>query len=486
MGPLDLLLVNPNAKLEAYGKLSELSAIEPPFWCVLVAGFLRQQGFTVAILDAEAENLGAEGTAEMIVEQRPGLMDIAVLGINRGTSSTPKMPAVRQICQQVKKKAPDLKIILSGIHPSAVPIRTLDEEPCDYVVQGEGILTLWGLLSTLKQAGGDFTRYFSFPGLWFIHKDERRSVEAGLRPLLLDLDILPTPAWDLLDMRKYRCHIWQALHDVDSRSPYGTIYSSMGCPHNCNFCNCSALYSNKPGIRYRGPERVAQDLHELACEYGVRNFKIMDEIFVLNKERVLAVCKAISMLNYPDLNIWAHATVGSLDADICASLRAAGFTWISLDIKSACDMARAGVGKGYNDDRIYDAVELCHNAGIHVIGNFMFGLPTDNIKTMRETLKLAQGLNCEYANFYCNTAYPGSRLYEMKVRQQRPLPEFWFQYAQCSPDFQPLDTKHIKGQRVVEFRDEAFHTYFSSRRYQKMIEDTFGPQAKKHIQKVLK
>ncbi|MCG2718258.1 MAG: cobalamin B12-binding domain-containing protein, partial [Nanoarchaeota archaeon] len=80
---LDLLLVNPGARKQVYGGLgSSLSGIEPPLWCGLIAAFIREQGYPVKIIDAEAENWSPEYTAEKIAEYNPLLADIIVLGSN--------------------------------------------------------------------------------------------------------------------------------------------------------------------------------------------------------------------------------------------------------------------------------------------------------------------------------------------------------------------------------------------------------------------
>ena len=91
---LDLLLINPGARKQVYGKLSSsLSGIEPPLWCGLIAGSIREKGYSVKIIDAEAENLSPEQTADMIAKHNPLLAAIIVLGSNPSAASTPKITA---------------------------------------------------------------------------------------------------------------------------------------------------------------------------------------------------------------------------------------------------------------------------------------------------------------------------------------------------------------------------------------------------------
>ena len=107
-----------------------------------------------------------------------------------------------------------------------------------------------------------------------------------------------------------------------------------------------------------------------------------------------------------------------------AELKAAGINWLALGIESKSKFVRDGVAKGrFNDEDIYRIVQQIKDAGIHVIGNYIFGLPDDNFQTMNETLNMALEMNCEMANFYSAMAYPGSQLYDMAVKESIALPE---------------------------------------------------------------
>ena len=127
MPKVDVLFVNPNAKKDVYGTLaSELAGIEPPIWCGLKAAYLREKGFNVKIIDAEGENLSQVDTAKKITSEDLLYVDIVVMGLNPSASSTPKMVAVKELIFEIRKRKSDMKIMLSGLHPSALPKRTLE------------------------------------------------------------------------------------------------------------------------------------------------------------------------------------------------------------------------------------------------------------------------------------------------------------------------------------------------------------------------
>jgi radical SAM superfamily enzyme YgiQ (UPF0313 family) len=120
-------------------------------------------------------------------------------------------------------------------------------------------------------------------------------------------------------------------------------------------------------------------------------------------------------------------------------------------------------------------------AGIHVIGNYIFGLPEDDHESMQATLDLALEVNCEFANFYSTMAYPGSPLYAQAIRAGWPLPDTWSGYSQHSIDSRPLPTRYLSSDEVLRFRDAAFQRYYRDQRYLEMIRNTFGEATVREI-----
>ncbi len=472
----DLLLVNPSAKLENYGPLTPFSAIEPPLWAALIAAYIRQHDYSVEILDAEAEGMDALQTAEAIHSRQPRLCAIVVLGINPSVSSTPKMTAVRKLVSLLKH---DVWMVLTGLHPSALPEKTLQETGV-FVAQGEGFQTILGLLRADLQGDLD-----DVPGLWWREGIIKDTIKCGPPAPLVDVDDLPMAAWDLLPMEKYRCHNWQALGDPERRSPYAMVYTSLGCCFTCSYCNIHAMYGGKPGIRYRNPLKVAAEIDYLVRTHDVHIFKFMDEMFALKKGHVMETCEAIAALGH-DLNIWAYARADTLTPDMAQAMRRAGIRWLCFGFESASEAVRLGVAKRYHQEEIARVVALCRWAGINIIANFLVGLPDDDLETMQETLDMAKRFNFEYFNLYACAAYPGSPLYEEAVAKGLRLPREWEDWSQFSPNFLPMPTKHLTAGQVLEFRDRAFREYFSRAEYLAMVREKFGEVAVRHIEEMLK
>jgi anaerobic magnesium-protoporphyrin IX monomethyl ester cyclase len=129
-------------------------------------------------------------------------------------------------------------------------------------------------------------------------------------------------------------------------------------------------------------------------------------------------------------------------------------------------------------------VRKIQDAGINVIGNYIFGLPDDTHATMRETLDLALEANCEFANFYCAMAYPGSKLYQLALDQRWELPSSWIGYSQHSYETHPLRTEALASAEVLKFRDEAFTRYFSDPGYLDLVRRRFGEDVLAHVRQM--
>jgi radical SAM superfamily enzyme YgiQ (UPF0313 family) len=476
---VDLVLVNPGGRARIYQSLAtELAAVEPPVWAGLMASFVRGRGHSVAILDTNAEELSPEQAAALVVEMRPRLVAVPVYG-HQPSASTQVMPAASAVVAALKDLAPELPVLMVGGHVASLPQRTLAEERCDFVADGEGLHTMVDLLEALgASASPDLSRV---RGLWT--RAGAGAVRTAPAPLVMHVDEeMPGVAWDLLPMAKYRAHNWHCFGEA-SREPYVALYTTLGCPYHCSFCCIQAPFKSGEAVagykesansyRFWSPGRVLDELTLLVERHGVRNVKIADEMFVLNARHVNAICDGIALRGLP-LNIWAYARVDTVKDSMVDKLARAGVRWLAFGIEAASERVRADVDKGFGDELVFRTLEKVRGAGIKVIGNYIFGLPEDDHDTMQKTLDMAIDLNCEFANFYCAMAYPGSSLYERAIAEGWSLPATWSGYSQHAVDSLPLPTKHLPAGAVLRFRDDAFQTYFKNPRYLQMVEATFG------------
>ncbi|KKN12793.1 hypothetical protein LCGC14_1012920 [marine sediment metagenome] len=414
-----MLIVNPNCK-----NPSPMAAIEPPIWCALLAGSLQSP--LPLPYDAPGNTIldaELEGLSIDETVERIGLEPcvLVAMGANPSASSTPKMDVVNEL----RKRIPGA--YMAGLHPAALRGR----------------------------------RIFKIPS------------PAKLKYL--------SPVIEIEDYSQYRAHNWHCLHDLNDRGNYAVIYTSFGCPFDCSYCNIHSLYKTRK-VEFKRPAVVVEDIAYLVYYRGVRNIKIADELFVLNEEHVNAICDGLIERNY-NLNMWAYARVDMVNPPLLEKMKKAGIDWLCYGFEAGDDSVLEGAGKNQTIEQMFAAAEMTHQAGINILGNFMFGLPDDNMRSMRATLDMAKELKCEWVNMYAAMAYPGSKLYEDTPKEH--LPEKWADYGQYSRNSKPLPTKHLTSEEVLWFKDNAFREYFTNPDYQSMIRNKFGQQAVDHIKEML-
>lgn len=485
---LDLLLVNPNTRRQVYQGLgTELAAVENPVWAGLIAAFALRRGVSVRILDAEAEGWTAEKAAKEAAALDPVLTAVVIYG-HQPSASTQNMPGARAFATEFKRLDPTRKLLFVGGHVASLPERTLNEETADFVCTGEGLHTVVDLVAALKAGASDLKRV---PDL--AYRDGAGVAMTPAAPLVQDLDRdMPVMPWELLPMDKYRAHNWHCFDGLQ-RQPYASIYTTLGCPYHCTFCCIQAPFkageaaagmkASVNSYRMWSAKSVLAQLEILVEKYGVRNVKLADELFVLNPSHVETICDGIIARGW-DLNFWAYARVDSVRDRQIEKLKKAGVNWLAFGIEAADAKVRDDVQKGFDQADIATIIGKARAAGIRVIGNYIFGLPEDDLSTMQKTLDMALDLNCEFANFYCTMAYPGSELYRQAVAQGWKLPDSWSGFSQHSVDTLPLPTRHLTAGQVLKFRDAAFTTYFTNPRYLEMVERTFGAPTVAHIREM--
>jgi radical SAM superfamily enzyme YgiQ (UPF0313 family) len=488
MSNLDVLLITPPSRNDVYQDLAnEYAAIEPPVWSSLIANYLIKRNYNVKILDAEAENLNYKQTAEKISKENPLIAVYMVYG-QQPSASTQCMSGGNKTAKEVNiLSSNSISSLIIGTHASALPEVTLNEGIYTFICQGEGPLTIQGLLDFKKKG----KKLSEIPGLWYKDRDGHvKHTKSAKMFENLDAD-LPGQAWDLLDMSKYKAHNWHTFHNLDSRNSYASLQTSLGCPFKCTFCCINAPFERNT-IRYWSADHIITQIKILVEKYNIYNIKIPDEMFVLNPKQINELCDKILAQGYGDkLNFWAYARIDTLNNDeMLKKMSKSGFKWLALGIESSSKHVRDGVAKGRFDN--YDIEKIVgkvRDMGFFVGANYIFGLPDDDHNSMQETLDLSIRINSEWANFYSAMAYPGSQLYPLAKSKNWQLPDDkggpgWIGYSQHAYETLPLRTEKIKASEVLEFRDKAFNAYFKNTNYLSMVKKLYGAKVESHIKKM--
>lgn len=477
MKQLDVLFVHPNAAKRIYQDLAaNFSAIETPIWAGMLASHCRVKGFDVNILDCEALHLNDEEAVVEIKKLNPRLVVFVVYG-QQPSASSQNMEGSTIMAAMLKDHAPELKVLFVGGHIAALSREVLERHSCiDFVCQNEGVYTISSLLKTDLKDGLDKV-------LGLGYRQEGRVVLNAPSPIVAKADLprdLPGIAWDLLPLKNYRTALWHSYPNKSERQPFAAIYTSLGCPMKCSFCMINIInrqdneFSDGSAIfRYWDPEHIIKEFDYLASQ-GIVNIKIADELFVLNANHFMKVCELIIERGYK-FNIWCYSRVDTVKPQFLETLKKAGVNWLALGIESGNSRVRKDVTKGRFDDvDIRAVVKTIRDHGINVIGNYIFGLPEDDMESMQCTLDLAMEMNTEEANFYSAMAYPGSPLYGIAKKEGWKLPDTYAGYSQHSYYSQPLPTKYLTSEQVLAFRDEAWIKYHTNPKFLDLLRKKFG------------
>lgn len=513
---MDILFVNANSSEISYQELSKkFAAIETPIWAGMLANHARIRGFSTAILDCEAERLDTTDSAKSCIDATARIVCFVVYGQNPN-DGTPRMEGSIATAKLLKKLKPSQKILFVGPHMSALPRETLANEDCiDFICQNEGVYTISNLLKVENL--NDETQLKKVKGLGFRSSEYKRNAlkmyseesiyfdEASGVILNDSEDVVPRDkleedlpgiAWDLLPSpTKYRTSFWHSWPNNSDTSPFASIYTSLGCPHRCSFCMINIINrkDNKPGIasadsnlfRYWQPSFMIKHFDKLA-EMGITNIKIADELFVLNPNHFMELCKLITERGHK-FNFWAYSRVDTCKPQYLEALKKAGVNWLALGIENPNQsLRREFVKGGFEEVKVVDLIKDIHNAGINVIGNYIYGLPPDTHESMKQTLEFSLNNLTEAFNIYPAQALPGSPLYLEARKQGWKLPDRYAGYSMLSYHTQNTSNGQLTAAEILKARDEAWTTYHKNPEYLKLLETKFGSKAKQSVEDMLK
>ena len=499
---LDCLFVSPGNSKGSYQELSKTySAIETPTWSLLLAESCRSVGFSVGILDVNAENLTLDACYLKINNLRPKILCFTVYGqnVNAGTTS---MSGALLLSKYLKEKKIDIPIVYVGSHVQSLPYESLNnEKSIDIILTNEGVYSLRNLLK-LENFKTENLKKINGIGFRDIDKVILNEPEKIVPQEKMDVD-LPGYAWDLLPYKEkpfdlYRSPMWHAEYQESKRSPYAAIQTSLGCKFGCDFCMINIINrnnndevgvaSNYSFMRWWSPEFIIKEFDKL-IKYGVETIRIVDEMFLLNPKYYLPLCELLKSRNKKDnLRMWAYSRIDTIKKpNVLEIVRSAGIKWLCLGIESGKKEIRLEITKGkFEDVDVETVIDKVHQADIDVMANYIYGLPGDTEQSILETLNLSKKLCTRGWNTYASMALPGSNLYKLALEKKYKLPDNYEGYAWLSYECQPLRNENMTAEKILKMRDDAFIDYHTYKPFLKKIKEKFGKKAVDNIKSMTK
>jgi len=390
----DIILIHPPTNLSVWEK--KLGSKLPPIGLASLAGYLREKGVSVKIMDALNLGLSADSVLDYIKQNSPDYVGI--------TATTNMITNAANLANRIKEDSPHITTIIGGAHVSALPEETIERFPSfDVGVFGEGEKTLYQLINTGKIDS-------TIKGI--VYRNNGTVTKTMNRDYIKNLDELPFPAYDLLpDFPDY----YRPTPNNYALLPVAPIISSRGCPFSCTFCD-RAVFGQK--WRAHSVDYLISLIKYLKDRYKLREICFYDDIFMLNKQRLYEFIEKKSK-NQIDISWSCEGRIDQLDEQVLKDMKRAGCWQINYGIESGSQDILNDFNKKITVDQIQKTLTATKNAKMNARAYLIIGSPLENKDTLNETreLVLSAPLTDIHISFFA--PLPGSDIYKRIFGNER-------------------------------------------------------------------
>jgi len=351
-----------------------------------LATIARSKGFSIELIDCEAEKIGILGLSEKIKLKNPEIICISLISANYGLAK-----------KMISLIHPNITVICGGPHATLVPKKILQENPnIDIVFRGE--------------AEESFTRFLdSYPDIDLakikgICYRKNNNIKIGEILRVNELDKLPFIDRSLFGNDPYD----------DGNLIEASISGSRGCNNNCVFCSVPKISGNQ--IRYRSVENIIKEIKHLNKRYNVNSIHFVDDNFTFNKFKLARFCEQLKNLPF-SLKWRCLARISDVDERILCGMADAGCYKIGFGIESGSAKIQQFVTKKIDKAHAKNVISLCKRLGIKTKTFFTIGYPQETEEDIEMSIEFAKFLNPDEANFNILRAFPGTPLYSYLKKQ---------------------------------------------------------------------
>ncbi len=363
-----------------------------PIGLVYIAPIAQRRGHHVEILD-----LALESDPEPVLEAKLKERSWDLAGF---TCMTAEFEGAEIAARQVKAFDPNIRTVFGGQHPTIVTEEVLAGDYCDYVCMGEGEETFAEFLDSLGN-GADMS---AVTGLAFKNGDGE-PVRNLPRAPIWEVDEIPLPAYELLDLERYATA--ESARYTPKYPRAIQVFTSRGCPWHCTYCH--DLFGKK--FRARTPEHVLAEMELLYRDYGIQEFMIEDDIFNFDMDRAKRICDLIVESGMKvALQFGNGIRLERIDEELVRKLARAGTHHIAIAIESASPRVQKRSKKYLKLHMVNDVVGWMRKYGINTLGFFMIGFPTETVEEINMTIRFACKTDLDEALFSIVIPYAGTEL----------------------------------------------------------------------------
>ncbi len=392
-----------------------------PTGLAYIAASLEKHGYEVKVLDAVAEDYGNQ----VLIDGRTPMLQVGMTYERIGEQVRSFSPDVvgisgmfsfqrenyHKLAKTVKDVDKNIIVIMGGAHATADPEEAMSDSNFDYLVIGEGEITITGLLSKLSSNDDVGT----LEGI--AYRDSGNALRINRCTSFLDVDKLSRPARHLFPIEKYFSFGQRHGASVGHSFRSLPILTSRGCPFRCCFCSAYQMFGHK--YRYRDPDDVLDEIDELVKVYHVEDIYLNDDQFLANKARAVKILDGIIGRNY---GITFDAPNGlspwMMDEEIILKLKKAGFGNIFIAIESGNQWVLDNIiNKPVKLDDIPAKVEILRKYGLKVSAALVIGCFSEkHVETfpqMQDSFDYVEKLDVDELTVSVLTPHAGSSAYEI-------------------------------------------------------------------------
>ena len=373
-----------------------------PLGTLYAAAFLREAGFNVALHDVQFTT-GPEEIRRVIEEQHPSILVIYDDGFNYLTKMclTNMREAAFQMISIARENG--CRVIVSSSDSTDHYEKYLNAG-ADFILLGEADQTLLDLVQANDSGALDF---MSMPGMAFLERGAL--VTTAKRPVMKDLDSLPLPAWDLVDIKPYR-DMWMKQAGYFSIN----IGTTRGCPFKCNWC-AKPIYGNR--YNARSPKNVVAELKWIRDNFGLDHVWFCDDIFGLKPGWVHEFSELTEAENLKfRFKIQSRADL-LLQEQYVEALARAGCEDVWMGAESGSQKILDAMDKGTTIEQIALSTALLKQYSIRPSYYIQFGYPGETDEDIEATIKMIHRNQPHEIGISVSYPLPGTVFYE-KVKEQ--------------------------------------------------------------------
>ncbi len=372
-----------------------------------LAAYFRQQGFEeVGIFDGRAHISTTSELVAKAVEFRPDVVGLSLFSMERIEG--------HEAAWAIKKALPEVTIVCGGPYPTTQYQEVLSNPAVDFAVVGEGEISGLELLHALR--AGQLPA--SITGVSW--RRNGTVVQPEIRAFIEDLDAIPHPAWDLLDLEFYFYNPHKPapmnLYQKNVRS--APVFSSRGCPYRCVYCH--NLFGKK--LRRHSVQYVLEEIAYLKEQKGVEEIEIIDDIFNLDQEWTQQFAHSLIerdlKLNFSFPN---GLRADRMTEEIIDLLIEMGTYRIVYAVESGSPRIQKEIRKNVDLEKARHFINYTASKGISVGSFFILGFLDETEEEMRQTIDFACSVRLSTASFFILTPFPGTEVYQQAQARQMEM-----------------------------------------------------------------